>query len=225
MTVRATISYQGFWRGLALASMLAAPLAGYAQVYPAVRGHVTTKAGVAVEFATVTLHRAADSVVVKTEFSDTRGDFQLAAPAGKSYRVSVAQLGFGRYWSAPFELPAAGLALPAVVLASQATALKEVTVAGRKPLFERQADRTVMHVADSPLGAGATTLDVLARSPGVSLSASNELSLRGRQGLLIVIDGKRKYEPKDPFAKSFAEGSKNRVAILRANKEVSESIA
>jgi hypothetical protein len=171
--------------------MLAAPLAGYAQGYSAVRGSVTTKAGAAVEFATVTLHRAADSVVVKTEFSDQRGDFQLAAPAGKSYRVSVGQLGFGRYWSAPFELPAAGLALPAVVLASQATALKEVTVNGRKPLFERQADRTVVHVADSPLAAGATTLDVLARSPGVSLSASNELSLRGRQGLLVVIDGKR----------------------------------
>lgn len=41
----------------------------------------------------------------------------------------------------------------------------------------------------------------------------------------IVIDGKRKYEPKDPYAKSFAEGSKCRVAILRANKEVSKSIA
>jgi len=171
--------------------VLAAPLASYAQGSPAVRGRVTSGTGAAVEFATVTLHRAADSVVVKTEFSDQRGEFQLAAPAGKSYRVSVAQLGFGRYWSAPFELPAAGLALPAVVLASQATALKEVTVTGRKPLFERQADRTVVNVADSPLAAGATTLDVLARSPGVSLSASNELSLRGRQGLLVVIDGKR----------------------------------
>jgi hypothetical protein len=41
----------------------------------------------------------------------------------------------------------------------------------------------------------------------------------------IVIDGKRKYEPKDPFAKSFAEGSKYRVAILRANKEVSKAMA
>ena len=47
---------------------------------------------------------------------------------------------------------------------------------------------------------------------------------KGQGSQPIVIDGKRKYEPKDPFAKSFAEGSKNRVAILRANKEVSKTM-
>ena len=47
---------------------------------------------------------------------------------------------------------------------------------------------------------------------------------KGQGAVPIVIDGKRKYEPKDPFAKSFAEGSKNRVAILRANKEVSKTM-
>ncbi|MDO7886353.1 outer membrane beta-barrel protein [Hymenobacter cheonanensis] len=184
----------GLYRGggLLTVGVLAVPLASHAQTRAVVRGTVAGPGGAAVEFATVTLHRAADSVVVKTEFSDAQGAFRLDAPTGQRYRVSVAQVGFGRYWSAPFELPAAGLALPAIRLApSQATALKEVTVTGRKPLYERRADRTVVNVADSPLASGATTLDVLARSPGVSLSSSNELSLRGRQGLLVVIDGKR----------------------------------
>jgi hypothetical protein len=48
---------------------------------------------------------------------------------------------------------------------------------------------------------------------------------KGHGSMPIVIDGKRKYEPKDPYAKSFAEGSKYRVAILRVNKEVSKPIA
>jgi hypothetical protein len=43
---------------------------------------------------------------------------------------------------------------------------------------------------------------------------------KGQGSQPIVIDGKRKYEPKDPSAQSFAQGSKNRVAILRVNKEV-----
>lgn len=178
--------------GLVVTGALAVPLAGHAQTRAALRGTVADAGGEPVGFATVTLHRAADSVVVKTEFSDAQGGFRLDAPAGQRYRVSVAQVGFGRYWSAPFELTAAGLALPACALTpSQATALKEITVMGRKPLYERRADRTVVNVADSPLAAGATTLDVLGRAPGVSLSSSNELSLRGRQGLLVVIDGKR----------------------------------
>jgi len=45
---------------------------------------------------------------------------------------------------------------------------------------------------------------------------------KGQGSQAIVIDSRRKFEPKDPFAKSFSEGSKFRVAILRVNKEVIE---
>ena len=167
--------------------LVAAPLFSQAQ---GVSGTVTA-AGAPLEFATVTLHRGADSAVVKTEFSDARGGFLLQAAAGR-YLVSAAQVGFGRRWTAAFELPAAGLSLPPLALqTSQATALKEVTVTARKPLYERQADRTVVNVADSPLSSGATALDVLSRAPGVSLDGANNLALRGRQGVMLVVDGKR----------------------------------
>jgi ferric enterobactin receptor len=188
-TIRFSLSPAG---GLLAAGLACAPLASYAQARATLRGTLANGAGVTLEFATVTLHRAADSVVVKTEFSDRQGAFQLEAPTGRSYRLSVAQVGCGRYWSAPFTLPEAGLALPAITLvASQAASLKEITVVARKPLFEHRPDRTVVNVADSPLAAGATALDVLGRAPGVTLDASNNLALRGRQGLLVVVDGKR----------------------------------
>ncbi|WP_254846435.1 TonB-dependent receptor domain-containing protein [Hymenobacter sp. CRA2] len=148
--------------------------------------------GAPVEFATVTLHHVKDSSVVKSEFSNEKGAFELQAPSGGPYLVSAAQVGFVRYWSAPFDLPAAGLALPSVTLrTSAATVLKEVTVLGQKPLFERQADRTVVNVESSPLAAGNTALDVLSRSPGVTVDGSDNLALRGKQGLLVIIDGKR----------------------------------
>jgi len=196
MLLRATLFqfgfrfYQAGW--VLAAGLAAAPLASHAQTRAALRGTVANTAGVAMEFATITLHRAADSVVVKTEFSNPQGAFQLDAPASQRYRLSVVQVGCGRYWSPPFTLPEGGLTLPAIALvASQAANLKEITVVAQKPLFEHQADRTVVHVADSPLAAGATTLDVLGRSPGITLDATNSLALRGRQGLLVVIDGKR----------------------------------
>lgn len=177
---------------LAVSLLMIAPLACLAQAPTPLSGTVATNAGVAVEFATVTLHQAGDSVVVKTEFSDAHGAFRLVARSGGPYRISAAQVGFDRYWSPVFELPTVGLALPKITLmASHATALKEVTVTARRPLFEHLADRTVVNVADSPLSAGTTTLDVLGRSPGVTVDAGDNLGLRGRQGLLVVIDGKR----------------------------------
>ena len=175
---------------LGLAPVFASP--ALAQAPATVRGTLANGAGLPVEFATVTLHRATDSTVVKTEFSDPQGTFRLDAAADRRYRVSASQVGFERYWSPAFELPAAGLTLPAIRLtASQATTLKEITVTARKPLFEHLADRTVVNVADSPLAAGATTLDVLGRSPGVTLDGSDNLVLRGRPGLLLIVDGKR----------------------------------
>jgi ferric enterobactin receptor len=157
-----------------------------------IRSTVLNSTGGAIEFATITLHRATDSVVVKTEFSDGKGAFQVEGMAGNRYLLSVAAVGFGRYWTSVFEPPATGVALPVIQLAPHQTAqLKEVLVEGRKPPYEHYPDRTVVNVADSPLSAGATTLEVLGRSPGVTTDASDNLSLRGRQGVLVFIDGKR----------------------------------
>jgi len=162
-----------------------------AQTRATLTGTVQTAAGAAVEFATLTLHRP-DSTVIKTEFSDDKGGFRFElVPVGR-YLVSAAQVGFVRRWTGPVELPAAGLVLPVMALQSSgATALKEVTVVGQKPLFERQADRTVVNVEGSALAAGNTSLDVLARSPGVTLDGNDNLALRGKQGLLVLIDGRR----------------------------------
>lgn len=44
---------------------------------------------------------------------------------------------------------------------------------------------------------------------------------KGIAGEPIVLDGKRKTESKDPYAKSYASGSKCRVALLAVCKEVS----
>ncbi|MGI4834072.1 MAG: outer membrane beta-barrel protein [Janthinobacterium lividum] len=178
--------------GWPLLAGLLLPLATLAQGTYTVRGTVADEHGAPVELATVTLHRAADSVVVKTEFSDARGEFLLAAPAAGRYRLSVAQAGYARYWSAPLALAGSELRLGPIALPTSAsTQLAEVTVTGRKPLFEHQLRGTLVNVADNPLSAGATALDVLGRAPGVTLGSGGSLSLRGRAGLQVVIDGRR----------------------------------
>ncbi|WP_234997534.1 outer membrane beta-barrel protein [Hymenobacter roseosalivarius] len=169
---------------------------GQAQTGPglsSVSGRVQSAVGgKPIQFANVTLHRAEDSSAVKTEFSDAQGAFRLEQQAGGAFLVSVTQLGFTSYWSPAFELTAGGQNLPDITLrATASTQLKEVTVTGQKPLYERLADRTVVNVEGSTLASGNTTLDVLSRAPGVTVDSNDNLVLRGRQGLLVLIDGKR----------------------------------
>jgi hypothetical protein len=44
---------------------------------------------------------------------------------------------------------------------------------------------------------------------------------KGQGSLPITFDGKRKTDTKDPYAKTFAEGNKNRVGLMAVSKEAS----
>lgn len=163
-----------------------------AQVLPApLSGVVRASGGRAVEAATVTLHRATDSVAVKTEFTDSEGRFQLSPTVTGRYLVSVSHLGYVHIWTEAVEAGATPPPPLAVVLAPATTQLQGVTVTSQKPLFERRPDRTIVNVENSSLSSGQTALDILSRAPGVTVGADDNLALRGKQGLLVLLDGKR----------------------------------
>ncbi|TGE28812.1 TonB-dependent receptor domain-containing protein [Hymenobacter metallicola] len=178
------------WLCLLVSVLLVTP--ALAQTRTTVTGQLTAASGAPIDFATVTLHRATDSTVVKSEFSDEKGTYRFEQTPAGTYLVSASQVGFVRTWSKAFTTGAETVALPVLTLAaSGATTLKEVTVVGQKPLFEREADRTIVNVEGSTLAAGNTSLDVLSRSPGVTVDGNDNIGLRGRQGVLVLIDGKR----------------------------------
>ena len=48
----------------------------------------------------------------------------------------------------------------------------------------------MVNVENSIVNAGSTALEVLERSPGVTVDQNDAISLRGRSGVIIMIDGK-----------------------------------
>src|SRR5438477_3100086 len=83
--------------------------------------------------------------------------------------------------------------LPALVMTEQAKNLAGVTVTAKKPFIESKIDRTIVNVESSPTSAGATALEVLEKSPGVTVDNDGNISLRGKAGVIIMIDGKPTY--------------------------------
>jgi len=70
--------------------------------------------------------------------------------------------------------------------------LKAIIVRGAKPLFQQQINGTIVNVGNSILTKGSSVLEVLERSPGVVIDRrSNAISLNGKNGVLILIDGKQ----------------------------------
>jgi len=71
--------------------------------------------------------------------------------------------------------------------------LQQVTVVGKRPLMEQKADRLIINVDAAVTNVGATALEVLEKSPGVTVDKDGTISLKGKQGVLILIDGKPAY--------------------------------
>ncbi|HEY0732617.1 MAG TPA: outer membrane beta-barrel family protein, partial [Chitinophagaceae bacterium] len=83
--------------------------------------------------------------------------------------------------------------LPVTVLNEAAKSLQEVTVQSTRPFVETKIDKTVVNVDASPTSAGATALEILEKSPGVIVSSEGAISLRGKQGVIVMLDGKPTY--------------------------------
>ena len=154
------------------------------------RGSVCNAAREPLEFANILLLQVADSSLIKTGLSDEKGRFSFADVRPGTYRLRVQALGYHDGRSAPLTV-AAGVAsplLPPLLLLPAAQQLGDVLVTARKPLVERKIDRLVLNVDQLPAVAGGTAYDVIKSAPGVTVTATDNIVLAGKSGVLVLID-------------------------------------
>jgi outer membrane receptor protein involved in Fe transport len=160
-----------------------------------ITGVITDANAQPVESATASLQRAKDSVLVKVAVSDKYGLFEFENIRDGEYFVTVSAVGFIKTGSKRFTVSSSTVyKIPSFQLKrSDAKTLGSVTVTGKRPLIENKIDRMVVNVEAAPTNAGASALEVLEKSPGVTVSNEGEISLKGKQGVRVMIDGKPTY--------------------------------
>jgi iron complex outermembrane receptor protein len=145
--------------------------------------------------ASVTLKKAKDSSIVKIEVADKNGAFLFENLPFETYFLTVTAVGFQGITSDPIQLSSAQLnyRLPAFTMSPEAKAVGGVTVTSRKPLVEARPGMMVVNVDASPTNAGLNALELLEKSPGITVDNEGNISLKGKQGVLVLIDGKPTY--------------------------------
>jgi len=148
-----------------------------------------------IDAASVSLLSAKDSSLVKTAVADKNGNFTFENLKDGNYLVMATSLGHSRSYSRSFSISSGQetVALEVLQLLPVSKNLQEVSVSSKKPLIERKLDRTIVNVDASITNAGNTALEVLEKSPGITVDKDGNISLKGKSGVVIYLDGRPSY--------------------------------
>jgi iron complex outermembrane recepter protein len=163
------------------------PFAVFSQT---ISGTVKDDQGKSLAGASVSLKKTADSSIVKLAVTGNAGDYKFPdIPAGR-YFINTSFVGFSTNNSPSFDHPGNATTAPAIVLFKLNGDLKAVTVTATRPIVEVKADKTVLNVEGTINAVGQDALELLKKSPGVLVDRDDNISLSGKNGVQVYIDGK-----------------------------------
>jgi len=166
----------------------------YAQKSFNVSGIVKETNGESIAFANVLLVKSTDSTLVKGVITMEDGSYSLNNILSGNYLVISNMIGYQPVYSKIFYLNQ-NYKVETLVL-REGEALDEVVIIAKKPLYTQEIDRMIINVENSIVSVGGSALDILERSPGIVLDRqSNNISIVGKSGAEVMINGKRRYLP------------------------------
>jgi len=163
-----------------------------AQTRNTINGNVKDDKGKGLPNVTVSLLSAKDSSLKKACVTDADGQYELTTFQKGKLILNYSAVGHSVVYSAAFELKdSETYTAPTVSLVIQSTKLNDVVmVAARKPMIEVKADRTVFNVESSINSTGSNAMELLQKSPGVTVDNNDNISMKGKTGVKIYVDGK-----------------------------------
>lgn len=155
-----------------------------------VSGHVFDAKESALFYANVSLLNAADSAWIQTVSSDDAGAFAMKDVASGVYLLDVRLLGYATQKKL---LTITGNTSDVnITLQGSGAQMEEIVVAAKKNIIETGLGKTIVHVRDN-VKLSSNLLDVLKIMPGVNVRPDGTISMDGKEGVMVLIDGKRTY--------------------------------
>ncbi len=159
--------------------------------------------GEVVPFANVLLLNAKDSSMLRGAVTDVEGKFGIEKVANGKYLISVHMMGYENSFTPVFEITNENstVVFNEIKMVEVSTKLAAVTITAQKPMIEIKNGTVIMNVAASPILTTGTTLDALSKAPGVSTDQDGKISLKGKQNVIVLIDGKQTYLTGDDLSR------------------------
>ena len=156
-----------------------------------VKGRVFDKStGHPMEYATVRACTLPDSTFVTGCITEPTGHFSLDLEKGR-YVLEVQYMGFiTQYKNITLDGTKNPFDAGKINLSPDSRLLNEVDVVAEKSTYEMTLDKHVFNVGKDVANTAGNAIEVLENIPAVSVDVEGNVSLRGDDGVRILIDGK-----------------------------------
>ncbi len=157
-----------------------------------VRAVVVDSAKKPLEYVTVELKSLPSHQPVRTGATDRNGSVAFADVPFGDYLLSYGLLGSTTQSTLPFSLDGKqpSYDLGSLTLSPNVITLEQVQVAAKAETFQNSIDRKVYNVGRDIQSASGSASDLMQNIPSVQVDIDGNVSLRGSESVLILIDGK-----------------------------------
>lgn len=138
----------------------------------------------------ISLLRTSDKSLVKTELLAENGAFAFENVAKGNYFIEVSENGKTKYTGVAFDANN-NLEDLAITVGAPVNNLQEVVVKKEKPYIERQDGKMILNIENNIAATGSSAFEVLEKAPSVRVDQNDNISLRGKSGIIVQIDGKQ----------------------------------
>ncbi len=139
-------------------------------------------------FATITVYDQQDSTMANGGLTDEDGRFKLELEKGTYYAI-FQFIGYEEKAISNIQLQK-NMDLGTIQMSESSIALDEVEVSAERSQMELKWDKRVFNVGKDLTNAGGSAADILDNVPSVTVDVEGNVSLRGSQGVRILVDGK-----------------------------------
>ncbi|HWB64175.1 MAG TPA: outer membrane beta-barrel protein [Chitinophagales bacterium] len=141
-----------------------------------------------VPLATVVLKTKETDKIFSAINADADGAFKFEQVPAGSYTLTIAAVGYNTLIiDEPVTADINGLK---IIVSTFGKTLSAAEVVAEKSLLTKNSEKTVFNVANSPVNQTGTAEDVLRNMPGVSVDQKGNVSVIGKQGVKVLVDGK-----------------------------------
>ena len=142
-----------------------------------------------IEYATISIFNSDSKAPITGTISADDGTFSIKTNELNFY-IEVSFIGFKTQTFKDIKITNKKVDLKTIILSEDTQALDEIVVQAEKSKLEFKLDKRVFNVGTDLSSTGASAFEVLNNVPSVNVNIEGEVSLRGSQGVQILINGK-----------------------------------